>query len=270
MNRPNPFKIVTDAAVLLGVFFAVWFVVYSLVPTDWGYKPRIPIADEERLGKLLIDNYLEGEEVVENDEANTILAGITERLISTVPNTEYNYKFYIVRSTEANAFTLPGGNIVIFTGLIDLADTPEELAGVLSHEMGHAEKRHVIDRLVKEFGIAVIGSIVLGDNTGMLGGILKQAISTSFDRDQEREADDFALNTMVNAGIRPSFIADFFSKIEQKMGGMDKNMELISTHPDNAERIQKARTYKVPPGFKEKPFDAETVNFKRLKELINQ
>lgn len=268
MNRPQPIRIVAEALLLAGIFLAVWFGVYSIVPKDWSYKPRLSLEDEKKLGDMLVDNYLQGEQRVTNPEALDMVYAIGNRLQEKIPGSQYNYTFYIVKSPLANAFTLPGGNIVIFSGLIEMADTPEELAGVLGHEMGHAENRHVVDRLIKEFGITAIGAILLGDKGGMIGGLLQKAISTSFDRDQEHEADDFAIKTLVSCGIKPSYFADFFDKLDKESSGLEDGLEMISTHPDNGERIAKARNYKVPASFKEVPFSADEVDLKRLKELV--
>jgi predicted Zn-dependent protease len=268
MTRPQPSKILGEALILVGIFAAVWFGVTSQIPKDWSYKPSLPLDDEKKLGDMLVDSYLQDEETVNDADAKKMIYDIGDRLQSNIPNSKYKYTFYIVKSDMVNAFTLPGGNIVIFTGLIDLADSPEEIAGVMAHEMGHAENRHVVDRLIKEFGIAAIGAIILGDRGGMLGGLLKQAISTSFDRDQEREADDFALTTLTASGINPRYLADFFSKMDKKSSTLTDGLELISTHPDNAERVENARNYKLPASFKEKPFTTDEVDLKRLKELI--
>ncbi|UPT66992.1 MAG: M48 family metallopeptidase [Sphingobacteriales bacterium JAD_PAG50586_3] len=268
MIRPQPIRIIAEALLLAGIFLGVWFGVYSLVPKDWSYKPRLSFEDEKKLGDILIDSYLQGEQRVTDPEALDMIYAMGNRLQEQIPNSQYNYTFYIVKSPVANAFTLPGGNIVIFSGLIELADTPEELAGVLGHEMGHAENRHVVDRLIKEFGITAIGAIVLGDKGGMIGGLLQKAISTSFDRDQEREADDFALKTLVSSGINPKYFGDFFSKLDKESSVLENGLEMISTHPDNGERIAKARNYKLPAGFTEKPFTADEVDLKKLKELV--
>lgn len=268
MTRPLPIRIIAEALLLAGIFLAVWFGVYNIVPKDWSYKPRLSIEDEKKLGDMLINNYLQGEQRITDPDALDMIYNMGNRLQQQIPGSQYNYTFYIVRSDVANAFTLPGGNIVIFSGLIEMADTPEELAGVLGHEMGHAEKRHVVDRLIKEFGITAIGAILLGDKGGMIGGLLQKAISTSFDRDQEREADDFALKTLVSCGINPKYFADFFDKLDKDSSGLDDGLEMISTHPDNGERIAKARNYRLPAGFTEKPFTEDEVDLKKLKALV--
>lgn len=268
MKLPNPNNIIRDAAVLMLLFVGIWFGVAELVPKEWGYKPQLPVDDEVKIGKLLLESYLVDVETVEDTLAKEMIDNIAERLQEKITNSKYTYNFVIVKNDQPNAFTLPGGNIVIFTGLINEADSPEEIAGVIAHEMGHAENRHVIDRLIKQFGLTVIAALVLGDNGTILGQVLQHALSTSFDREQEREADDFALRTMVKAKISPTYLADFFEKIDKYSQGLDKTLEFMSTHPDNEERIEKARKYPVPTNFKNKPFAEEEVDLEALKMAI--
>lgn len=266
MNRPNPLSVAFQGLILIASFIAVWQALAQIYPQSWNYKPEISIEDEERLGKILVNAYVNDQDIVRNAETERIINDIGRRLQAQIPGSKYHYKFYVVQSPEVNAFTLPGGNIVIFTGLIDKADNTEQIAGVIAHEMGHAENRHVVNKIVKELGLTAIIAIAAGDNGGQIAGILKQIISTSFDRDQEREADDFALKTMVAAKLSPTNLADFFGKMENPLG---KTLEIMATHPDNEERIDKARKYPVPADFKQEPF-AEDDAIDTLKKSIQQ
>ncbi len=155
-------------------------------------------------------------------------------------------------SDMINAFTVPGGNILISTGLIGFCDSPEELAAVIAHEMGHVEERHVVSRLLKELGIEILTSgdqYVIGEVSGLL-------TSTSFDRKQEEEADLFAANLLESSSIEPRTLATFFRKLEEEMDNeLMQHFEIISTHPNFRSRIREALSFKPA-----KDFEAEAID----------
>jgi len=139
-----------------------------------------------------------------------------------------------------NAFTLPGANILITTGLVEFAGSAEELAAVIAHEMAHVEERHVVTRLVKELGIAVLTS---GDQF-VVGELTRIMASTGFDRGQEEEADRFACALLEDAYIEPRTLATFFRKLkEEKDNALLEKFEIVSTHPNFTSRIRYVLEY---------------------------
>jgi beta-barrel assembly-enhancing protease len=243
--------ILRDLLVLLGVFGFIWLV-FSLF--SYPEAPQLlSIEKEEKVGEAYVDlimlNPIFGE--FENRQVDSAIRVIGDRLEEGLDDSEYNYRFLVFDSEMINAFTLPGGNILISTGLIGFCDTPEELAAVMAHEMGHVEERHVLARLIKELGIEILTSgdqYVIGEVTGLL-------TSTSFDRKQEEEADLFASNLLENSGIEPRTLATLFRKLEEEMDNeLMKQFEIISTHPNFRSRIREALSYVL-----DKDFKAETI-----------
>lgn len=98
---------------------------------------------------------------------------MTHRLIDSIPQNPYTFEITVVKSDVVNAFALPGGYIVVFTGLMKKAESAEEVAGVLAHELNHVLQRHGLERIVKQLGFVAVVSIVLGNQQG-LGGVMKQ------------------------------------------------------------------------------------------------
>ena len=167
---------------------------------------------------------------LENDKIDSLLQVIGDRLSGGLNRSEFDYRFIVIDSEMINAFTVPGGNILISTGLIGFCESPEELAAVIAHEMGHVEKRHVVARRIKELGIEILTSgdpYVLGEVAGML-------TSTRFDRKQEEETDNALL----------------------------KHFEIISTHPNLNSRIREMLTYMPEDGFTEEPFALDWAEIK--------
>lgn len=246
--------ILRDLLILLGVFGLIWLV-FSLFsyPDD----PRIISEQrEEQLGNAYMDLILLNPmfEELKISRVDSAVRVIGDRLIDALEHSDYEYQFVVFGNEMINAFTVPGGNILISSSLIAFCDTPEELAAVLAHEMAHVEKRHVISRLVKELGIEILTSgdqFVLGEISGMLS-------STSFDRKQEQEADLFAAQLLESASIEPRTLATFFRKLEQETDRtLLRDFEIVSTHPNFSSRIREALNYIPAESFREEKIDLD-------------
>jgi predicted Zn-dependent protease len=246
--------ILRDLLILLGVFGLIWLV-FSLFsyPDD---PQLISKQREEQLGKTYMDLILLNPmfEELNNNRVDSAVQIIGDRLVEGLGSTDYHYYFVVFDSKMINAFTVPGGNILISSGLLAFCDTPEELAAVMAHEMGHVEKRHVISRLAKELGIEILTSgdqFVLGEITGMLS-------STSFDRKQEEEADLFAAELLESASIEPRTLATFFRKLEQETDrDLLEDFEIVSTHPNFSSRIREALNYRPSGDFQAKEIELD-------------
>ncbi|BBJ22687.1 M48 family metallopeptidase [Candidatus Nitrotoga sp. AM1P] len=145
----------------------------------------------------------------------------------------YQYEFYVADDASVNAFAMPGGFIVINTGLLALADNAEQVAGVIAHEIQHVEKRHSLNGMVKSAGLMVTASLVFGDLSGVasLGSAL---IKYKFSRQHEAEADMEGLKALVGSGISPIGMRDFFRKMSEKE---TRNLEWFSSHPASNDRF---------------------------------
>lgn len=247
-------SILKDLLILLGVFALIWFLASLFsYPED---PQLLSVEKEEKLGgayvDLLLKNPLFAE--LENETVDSAVRVIGDRLKEGLGTSEYEYGFVVFESQMINAFTVPGGNILISSGLIGFCDTPEELAAVMAHEMGHVEERHVISRLLKELGLDILTSgdqYVMGEVTGML-------TSSSFDRKQEEEADYFASELLEQSGIEPRTLATLFRKLDEEMDNeLIKHFEIVSTHPNFDSRIRNALSYQPESGFEALPLDLD-------------
>ncbi len=161
------------------------------------------------------------------------------------------YRFHIIRDKEINAYSTPGGHIYITTGLLALAND-DELASVLSHEIGHVVARHSLKTLQQaQFlgGIAdFLGGIagVAGDAAGQLGTaaarIVASGLLASHNREEEREADYLGVNGMARAGYNPEGMITMFQKLQTK-NRTDPGLvgAIFQDHPDVQERIDNTR-----------------------------
>ncbi|MBL4577374.1 MAG: M48 family metallopeptidase [Flavobacteriales bacterium] len=245
-------KLLIDLLKLALLFGAIWAFFYfvPLFPEDDVFE--VSIEKEDALGDLIVEDILFNSpdfHVVSNPILDSAFQIITDRLLDNVELTEYDYTIRVVENSEINAFTLPGGNIFVYTGLLEFAESPEEVAAVLSHEIGHVEKRHVMSKLVKEFGINLLFSILTGGDAVILGELAKTALSTVFDRRQETEADNYAFELLVKSEISPTAMAAFFRRVKRELGGYDESLEILMSHPHFNARIKASLEYQVPEGF---------------------
>jgi len=149
---------------------------------------------------------------------------------------KYRYRFHVAEDDAINAFAIPGGIVVVHTGLIKATRRPEELAGVLAHEVQHVEQRHSLQALVKDLGLRGLWLLVTGDiGGGLIGQAALELTSLSFSRDAEAQADAKGFDELLEAGIDPGGMGDFFT-IMAKQEGAATPPALLSTHPASEAR----------------------------------
>lgn len=205
--------------------------------------------DEIRLGNQLDIEVRKKVQVVAEGQERVNRIGNRVARASRRPNLVY--RFHIIRDKEINAYSAPGGHIYITTALLALAND-DELASVLSHEIGHVVARHSLKTIQQsQFlgGIAdLIGSVtgVAGDTAGEFGkaaaSIVAGGLLASHNREEEREADYLGVNGMAKAGFNPQGMVTMFQKL-QRMSQTDPGLlgSLFSDHPDAQERIDNTR-----------------------------
>ncbi len=144
-----------------------------------------------------------------------------------------------------NAFAAPGGQILIYRGLLDFTHSPDELAGVLGHEMAHVRHRHPTAGLIRALGLRLAASALFGDLGSIgatAGGLGASLLDLSYGRDAEREADAGAVNILQEAGYDSRGLARFFERLAADKEAPGTALPaLLSTHPLTAERIAQLR-----------------------------
>ena len=190
---------------------------------------RIPVEQEMKLGEIFFSQHKAGLKLIDGP-ALELLRDLGGKLTQGSP---YRYQFHVAQDKSVNAFAMPGGFVVVHTGLIQLAESPEELAGVLAHEIQHVEQRHSLRAMAQSLGLYAVLSLLVGDTSSLasLGGDL---LKLKFSRNHETEADREGLKALVAAGIRPEGMRDFFAK----MAAQSKlELGLLSSHPASEERM---------------------------------
>jgi predicted Zn-dependent protease len=170
----------------------------------------------------------------------------------------------VLRSTIANAFALPGGRIYVLSGLLKISETPDELAGVLSHELGHVAHRDGLRRLIRDGGTSFLVGLMFGDVTGS-GAVLmagRSVLSASYTRDDETGADRFAVSIM-HALERP--IAPLGALLQRITGpARPEAPSILASHPLTVERKAMLEAENVPATSPTLLDDGEWQDLKRI------
>ncbi len=199
---------------------------------------RIPVSWEEQLGESAFEQLTRGAALLTEGPAVDAVNAIGVRLTDQIES-PYVFRWHVVDDPQVNAFAVLGGHVVVFTGLLRAADTPEELAGVLAHEAQHVVLRHSVFGLVRSLGWSATIKILFG-NSGPLSGVgqlADQLGSLTFSRDQESAADAEGLALLRRAKIDPQGMVTFFEKLSRNESGI----ALLSTHPMSADRANRLR-----------------------------
>lgn len=155
---------------------------------------------------------------------------------------EFPWRIRIIHDDSTlNAFCAPGGYIYIYTGILKYLEAEDELAGVLGHEMGHADLRHSTRQLTKMYGVQTLISLVAGDRE-LIKQVTSSLIGLSFSRTHEKEADECSVKYLCPTSYNSDAGALFFEKISKESGA--RPPEILSTHPDPGNRIEAYRTHK--------------------------
>ena len=194
----------------------------------------------------------------DNPKLQRYLTNLGNRLASGTEYTRFPYRFTLLNSPIVNAFALPGGFVYVSRGLLPLASNEAELAGVLSHELGHVNARHTAERLSQaktaQYGLLTLS--VLAAAVGVPGqavnllGYGAQAYLQSYSRKQEFEADSLGVRYMARQGYDPDAMVSFLdtlrdqSAVEAKVMGLPEGSvdeyNMMSTHPRTVDRVREA------------------------------
>jgi hypothetical protein len=215
------------AVLAFGAIAAI--IVYIGLEAPGWVAPYIPASWENRLGDAMVGDF--GGRFCRTPAGTRALKDLAGRM-----DPEGSARAIEVANIPmVNAITLPGGRIILFDGLLQKAKSPDEVAGVLGHELGHVHHRDTITALVRQLGL----SIVLGGFSGQVGGYMNGLLSLSYGRSAESAADTESIARMKAANVSPADTAAFFDRIgDGQKGRTAQAMTWLSTHPlSDARRV---------------------------------
>jgi len=174
----------------------------------------------------------------------SLLNGIRDQILNSgkiAYKDEFAWEMHVIANDSVqNAFATPGGYVYVYTGLIKYLDHADDLAGVIGHEMAHADKRHTVRMLQKQYGVQILLAVALGNNPSVLAEIAAQIggqlAGLKFSRDYETEADMSSVEYLASTEFACNGAASFFIKIEESGAGSPP--EFLSTHPNPGNRVE--------------------------------
>lgn len=206
--------------------------------------------EELALGEQSYKEALSKAKVITNTNDARRIKTIGMKIAQVANISDYQWEFNLVQDDAVNAFCLPGGKVVVYTGILNVAKNDDQLATVISHEIAHALARHGAERISAskvQQGIGVLGSIVVGSTAPQYSNVFNQAYGVSsqlgvmlpYGRMQESEADEIGIYLMAQAGYNPYEALKFWENMSQ---GKKESNEFFSTHPSSSTRINDIKT----------------------------
>jgi predicted Zn-dependent protease len=222
--------------------------------------------------------------LVRDPKLEAYVAQIGQRMAHLSPRKDTPYRFAIADMPEPNAFALPGGYVYVSRGLLAYANTEDELAGVVGHEIGHVAARHAAQRETRSMGVgllSVLGTIAAGVVGGaqaasavsQLGQVAGAGMIASYSRDQERQADSIGQELAAAGGWDPMGLADFLVTLDREgriQEGGPRRASFLDSHPEPGERavVARDRAPDLPRGAEPRIAKGRTAFLKRIEGIL--
>lgn len=203
--------------------------------------------------------------------ASRYVENLGQRLVAASPiQSGQQFHFQIVDSEDVNAFAIPGGWCYVNLGLLRQAESEAELASVVAHEIGHVTARHSAKGISRSQVYSTLGGLLVSGDSGALTqlavNLTQSGVLLRHSRQDEFQADQLAVDTMINAQIDPNGLVTFFNKIDTiKQGASPRLASYFSTHPPTSERIAQAKN-RIATKSKGKIKSGDSSNFKEIKK----
>lgn len=226
-------------ALILGSAFFLFLTIgayFYLIPWLAGMAAQmVPVQKETELGETLFKQMVPEAHL---DSAKS--SQLQEFFKETGFASAFQVKLHFVKEPVVNAFAIPGGHIVVYQGILQKITTPEELAGLLAHEVSHVNGRHSARTLFRMAGTALMFTLLLGDVTGLAAVLADNAESLrglQYSRALEKEADENGFEQMKERGLDALGMVKLFETLQKESSSTSNIPAFLQTHPDLAERI---------------------------------
>jgi hypothetical protein len=233
LPRNQSKRLIMTVICVVGIVAATTLIWKTVPGISRAIARRIPLETERSLGaqfeKQLSDQYCE------SSAASLVLANLTVRLAGSDHSIS---AVNVVNVATPNAFAFPGGYVVLTRGLVEFAEDPDEVAGVLAHEIAHVHERHVMAGIVRGALLSGLWAVSVGDFSGLMvidPTTAFKIATLQFSREDEVEADRGAVEMLARAGIRRDGFSIFFERLSESGGDLP---EWLSTHPSSEIRAE--------------------------------
>jgi beta-barrel assembly-enhancing protease len=285
LNIPHLFNDIHIWRKLIYTLLILFLGIYGLrIGSEHLYKIT-PLSYDTYLGNKTKTKLLNVLQECETPELKLFLQKIKREL--SLKDDRFKYEIQIINHPMENAFALPGGKLFVFKGLLENSNSPEEIIGVLAHEIEHVENRHSIKQLQKSLGIILISTLVIGtafegveifENAEIVSEIISGLLLMKYSRGYEAEADLKAIRRLSANGFSTQGILGFFQRLDsasheasqEKQSRVDsyfnKAKKILNTHPSHKNRIQYFEQALQSQTFENNiHFESETQNWETIK-----
>ncbi len=262
-------KILLQFFVLVALFFCVWFLLSRIDFVRHFHVEQITKDNEKKLGELVLENVERDNRELKSDSVRSFVNSIKNRICDASGIANSSINIHIIVKDDVNAFALPDKHIIVYTGLIEYCKSPEELSGVLAHEIAHIEHGDVMKKLVRDVGLSMLATIAGGNGDGEIGQDMVRLLSSSaFDREQESEADTAAVRMLAKASIDPEYFANMLFRLSQEKDNVPKHFEWLSTHPNSQDRAAEILKLRKQMTFQPRQI-ADSTYWAEIKGIVN-
>lgn len=260
------------ALVAVGLTCFVGIVIHAINLGVDRMVDKIPVSWETSLGQAVIGSF-GGEEVIDPEVVGPVTA-VLDRVLEGAKPVPYRFHLRVVRQNEMNAFAAPGGEIVVYTGLLQRSQTPDQLAGVLAHEVQHVLGRHGLKAMAHTLKWKLALSILTGDVPRAQSMILTNVsrfANLSYGRALEAQADLDGCRVLVKAHVDPKGFEEFFELLKQHQEDRRLAPEVLEDHPDTGRRIEAIKELSSSLGAQRfLPIDVNWVKMKRALAALEE
>lgn len=233
-------RIAWFAAIIAGIIIGLYFLMITLIP----YVGAAMISRDAEIG---IGNQLKevmiAEEKISGATVDTTRTVKLQAFADKIKlSGTYPIRVTMVNSATVNAYALPGGQIVVYSGMVDNISSADELAALLAHEASHVNRRHSLRSMLRSAADALIISVIFSDVSAIAATIIgnTQALrSLDYSRSAEREADEYGMKLMLENNINLLGMRNLMLVL-QKQGDVPENVAFLSSHPLTRKRIEAA------------------------------
>lgn len=230
-NSHGSLQLQKQTRIVITALLFVLMIAVGYFSIPYFVEHTLPWSVQETIGRHVRHDIVDKHRIIYHDRGEAILKKIYQPLVEAA-DLSIPLTFEVIDNPEPNAVALPGGIILIHSGLIEHVKDPRAISGVLAHEIGHVKYNHGMKNIAKSFGVNILSTLLIGSDSPLANG--EFLLHMKFSRDSEREADMMAIDLLKQTHTSSQPLAEFFQSIDHDSSWL----EFASSHPATPDRIK--------------------------------